>query len=317
VSHPLDVLRLRRSRALAVLSARLRARNFAESTIALNVRLARALLRAVGKKVRKIGKLDVQRYLADRARTVTPSTTARELDAIRNLFLALREDGLVEEDPTDGLAVEVEPARARTVLPPETVAAYLDAALVETKTRRSPEVRRAVALRNRAIVELIYGTGFRASEVAASRVTDLDLRAGAVLCRRAKRGVPATLPLPAGAVDHLDRYLREGRPHLAREDRDEGRVFLSERGRPLSPNDVLRVVWIVSERVGLRTHPHALRRSVATTLVRNGASVVAVKELLGHCRLETTQRYVATSLEDVRRAVELLDEGGSVRRSRT
>ena len=75
-----------------------------------------------------------------------------------------------------------------------------------------------------------------------------------------------------------------------------------------------RLVRLVTSRVGLRAHAHAFRRSVATGLVRNGANVVAVKNLLGHDRLSTTQRYVATSLDDVRRAVEMLDEGGRVRR---
>jgi site-specific recombinase XerD len=126
---------------------------------------------------------------------------------------------------------------------------------------------------------------------------------------------PATVPVPPSALPHLDAYLREGRRHFVREGRDDGgRLFLSERGRPLDGNAVLRIVWLVTSRVGLRASPHAFRRSVSTGLVRNGASVVAVKDLLGHKRLSTTQRYLATNLDDVRKAVELLDESGNVRR---
>ncbi|MCA9647035.1 MAG: tyrosine-type recombinase/integrase, partial [Myxococcales bacterium] len=145
-------------------------------------------------------------------------------------------------------------------------------------------------------------------------VCDLDLAAGCLLVRRAKRGEPRQLPLPPAALPPLARYLRLGRPRLVRGDvlpAAEQRLLLTERGTPLVANEVLRVVKQVAARAGLRAHPHALRRALATHLVQAGVSIAHVRELLGHVRLDTTQRYVLVEREDLRRAVDVLDHRAS------
>ncbi len=172
---------------------------------------------------------------------------------------------------------------------------------------RPVEDRRALALRNRAVVELLYGLGIRAAEVHAAQVVDLDLTRGSMLVCRAKRGELRHLPIPAAAIPHLDRYLKEDRPHLARSGRDQGRPIVTEGGTPLIPNEVLRVVTKIAARADLRAHPHAFRRSVASHLVEQGASLVAVQKLLGHVSLDTTQRDVFVERAALHEAVSALE----------
>jgi len=175
------------------------------------------------------------------------------------------------------------------------------------RLRRSDRRSGAIALRNRALLELLYSLGLRASEVVGLRLLDLDLVGRSIFARRAKGGRGAALPLPEGLVPHLERYVSEARPELLEVgDKAEGILLVNERGRALHKRDVGRTVKKVAERAGIDAHPHALRRSVATHLVRDGASLLAVQELLGHKRLDTTQRYVGVEVEALRQAVAAL-----------
>jgi site-specific recombinase XerD len=167
---------------------------------------------------------------------------------------------------------------------------------------------KALALRDRALLELLYGAGLRARETREARVLDLRLQEGLLLVRRAKRGEPASLPLPRRSLEALGRYLEEGRPRLVKRDgRDQGVLLVTKQGTPLSRSLVDRTVRLIARRVGMRSTPHAFRRSVATQLLSSGVSVTAIQELLGHRKLETTARYLAVSREELRRAVERLE----------
>ena len=142
-------------------------------------------------------------------------------------------------------------------------------------------------------------------------MTDVDLAAGAMLVRRAKRGRPEVLPLPPAAVPVVLRYLREARPQLAAPGH-KGALLLRNDGRPHRlASDVNKLVDRVARRAGLeQVHPHALRRAVATHLVEAGASISVVQWLLGHEEIRTTARYVGVRRGDLRKAVACLDWGG-------
>lgn len=165
-------------------------------------------------------------------------------------------------------------------------------------------------LRDRALVELAYGLGIRASELCSALLVDLDQQDGVLLVRRAKRGQPKALPLPPAALPHLRAYLREARPALVRHGpggRDRGHLLLTAIGTPLTPKCVRDIVRRLAARAGLRAHPHAFRRAFATHLARNGASLLAVQEALGHVRLDTTAIYVDVERDDLRRAIAILE----------
>jgi len=247
---------------------------------------------------------DVRRYLAKRSRVL--GSLRHEVSALRSFLRAVLPPGPL---PTD----EIGPLRPRprplVLLSREGVQRLLAVALdADARGRGFRAKRQAFALRDRALLELLYGVGLRCAEAAAVKQVDLDLDLGTLLLRRVKRGQSRVVPLPPASLPHLSRYVHEGRHVLLHpEHDDEGALFLSLRGRPLGTGCINRLVNKLARLAGVRAHPHAFRRALATHLVREGASVPAVRELLGHANLSTTATYVEVDIADLRRAVEKLE----------
>lgn len=223
------------------------------------------------------------------------STLARRTSTVRSFFAWAKEHGLIDADPALRL---VSPKRGRTL--PAVASAPALAGLLDD-LRAAAAQGDPILLRDSAVLELLYGSGMRVSELCGLDVDDIDLdRATArVLGKGAKeRVVPFGIP----ARDVVSAYLRRARPALiARADapRDPGRIFRGARGGPLGPRTVYELVartlgpLIGSETVG----PHALRHSAATHLLDGGADLRAVQEILGHASLGTTQIYTHVSAE--------------------
>jgi site-specific recombinase XerD len=154
-----------------------------------------------------------------------------------------------------------------------------------------------VRLRDDAVLELLYGSGLRVSELCGLAPADVDL-AGRTVTVWGKGGKQRRVPVSEPAVDAVDGWLRTGRPVIAAADADgEVALFRNARGRRLSPRDCRR---IIDRRASSPTHPHALRHTFATHLLDGGADLRAVQELLGHADLATTQRYTHVSKERLR-----------------
>ena len=291
--------------ALELLRRDLRRRGASAATIRSLSSPARIFLAAVSKPLARVGRDDVVRHLAARAHTLSRASLRSELTRLRGLFRALLAAGVVADDPTAGLVVARPGPRAQVVLG-EASAARLLAASCADPGAGAAGVVGARALRDRATLELLYALGLRQSEVRDALLLDLDLAGRALRVRSAKRGHARTLPVPGACVPWLERWLRDGRPLLARGE-DQGRLVVSDRGRPLSACDgVWQIVRGVARRAGVVASPHMLRRSVATHLVRAGANVKAVQALLGHTSLATTALYVAVDRDDLRAAVDRL-----------
>ncbi len=182
-------------------------------------------------------------------------------------------------------------------------AAVPDAALAPRRTRRLPDVPKAaeieelleladgtspLALRNRALLELLYSGGLRSAEAVALDLADVDFDREAVHLR-GKGEKERVVPLGEEAAHHLARYLRDGRPALAKGANDA--VFLSARGRRLDTSTVRRLL----------RHPHRLRHAFATHLLEGGADLRVIQELLGHASLSTTQIYSHVDARRLRR----------------
>jgi len=291
--------------ALSVYAAHLKRRNLAPATAKKLTRTASYFLGWLGKPLARARQPDVRRYLAYRARDLGAAAQVGELSRLRGFLDALVSHGLLPQSPADGLRVQTPPRPARPLLSEEAVRALFEAA-----SRGAPGEHPARALRDRACLELLYGLGVRASEARASLVPDLNLIEGSLLVRRVKHGDPRVLLLPPAALPHLERYLREGRPALAGgRGRDRGRLLLSNRGSPLEPSGVAGIVRQVARRADRSAHPHAFRRALASHLSKRGVSVLAIQELLGHRRLDTTQVYLTLDMADLRKAVEILEVG--------
>lgn len=292
-------------------------------TRALVTYRTRAFLRGVRRSVKRITTSDVRAYLAKRHKAgIALATQAGELSHIRMFFTALQRLGVVEDNPTDGLHVPRPRPKPHRLVSEDDVERLFTAASDRSYSGKQyfvgvakrdgiapdkiPRFIDACAKRDRAAFELLYGLGLRSAEVRAAQVLDLDLSQGTLLVRRAKRGQPERLPLPPASIPHLRSWL-EARPLLAR-GRDEGRLFVRNNGTPYRlPAHVNKLVQRVAKRAQVSVHPHALRRGVATHLVRAGAPITVVQQLLGHAELTTTAIYVEVERADLRRAVDTLD----------
>jgi integrase/recombinase XerD len=165
----------------------------------------------------------------------------------------------------------------------------------------APDPTHALYWRDRAILEVLYGSGLRVSELTGLGLTDVDA-AEEILLVFGKGSKERLVPLGGAASRALERYLREVRPGLDRKGRGKGRVFLNARGTPISRTAVWTLVKRGAERAGIgkEISPHTLRHSFATHLLEGGADLAAVQELLGHADIATTQIYTHVDREYLR-----------------
>jgi integrase/recombinase XerD len=219
-----------------------------------------------------------------RERGLQPSSIARHLATLRVLFRFLHANGRIADNPTVVLDTPTRWKRLPGVLTPGQMRALLKAP--------SPQHGR-LWRRDRAMLELMYAAGLRASEVGALRNGDFNQTVGVVLVT-GKGSRQRLVPIGEPAVEAVEDYRRELHPHLMRfaDGRDAGRLLLSNTGRPLERVAVWQIVRRCAQRAGLRdVHPHMLRHSFATHLLVGGADLRVVQELLGHQDIATTQVY--------------------------
>jgi len=221
------------------------------------------------------------------------ATRSAYLHAVRGFFAYLSRTGVLLDDPARQLPL---PQAQR--LPRRGLTERQAAKLVNAPSAFTP-----VGLRDRALLELLYGTGIRRGECLRLDVTNVDLGQGLVFVRDGKNRKDRIVPLAARASLALISYLRDSRPELAKH-AHEAALFLSTLGRRLSRTQLHQVLRTHSAAAGLdNVSPHALRHAYATHLLRGGASVRHVQELLGHRSLQTTALYTRVEVEDLRRVI--------------
>jgi integrase/recombinase XerD len=223
------------------------------------------------------------RYL-HRQRELEPTSIARHLATIRVFFRFLHSNRLIDSDPTRLLETPTRWKRLPGVLTPRQMKLLLAAPASEFGR---------LWLRDKAMLELMYAAGLRASEVGALRVADFKSDLG-VLLVTGKGSKQRLVPIGVPAQECLEQYLTELRPKQTPCDdpRHDNRLLLSNTGRPLERVAVWQIVRKLALRAGLRNvHPHMLRHSFATHLLAGGADLRVVQELLGHCDIATTQIY--------------------------
>jgi len=237
----------------------------------------------------QVDRIVLRRYLAHLAtRRYAKRSIARKAAALRRYFSWCRRTGRSESDPAVRLRAPAGEGRLPRVL------TTTDArALLEDTPARAGNDPAAVRLRDDAVLELLYGSGLRVSELCGldADAVDLERRMVTVWGKGSKqRQVPVSPPAAAA----VRAWLARGRPDLAGPTSPPAAMFLNRRGHRLSPRDCRR---IVDHRSAAPLHPHALRHSFATHLLDNGADLRIVQELLGHASLQTTQVYTHVSKE--------------------
>ena len=248
------------------------------------------LARRLGGPVGAAESETLERWIAEqRAEGVAATTVARRVAALRSFYRHQLLLGARDDNPAAALEL---PRRPKTL--PRTLSAAEAERLVEAAMGTSPR-----AMRDQALVELMYGAGLRVSETVGLRrgAVDLDTRLVRAFGKGSKERI---VPLGRPAVEALRRYLALGRPHLDRRNRPE--LFLNVRGGPLTRAGAFLILRRLAEKAGLdpkRVHPHLLRHSFATHLLEGGADLRSVQEMLGHADLSTTELY--THVSDRRR----------------
>jgi integrase/recombinase XerD len=226
----------------------------------------------------------------EEGRRYRASTIARALAAVRTFHAFLLREGEATDDPSEGV---VRPKVPRTLPRPLTVDEV-------TTLLAVPSDAQPAGLRDRAILEVLYGAGLRISELVGLDVDDVDLEEGSVkvLGKGSKERV---VPLGRFATRAVSSYLTRARPALAR-DRSGPALFLNQRGGRLTRQGADRILKLAAAGAGLkkRVTPHMLRHSFATHLLEGGADVRVVQELLGHASLATTQIYTLVTGERLR-----------------
>jgi integrase/recombinase XerD len=233
---------------------------------------------------------ELERYTAQlRADGLAGSTIARRTAAARSFYRHQQLLGARDDNPAAGVKL---PRRAKPL--PKTLSPGEAERLIDAAAGTQPR-----ALRDQALVELLYGAGLRVSEAVGldKAGVDLDDRLVRVI---GKGGKERVVPIGRAAVTALRRYLSRGRPYLDRRHRQE--LFLNARGGPLTRSGAFRILRGLAGKAGLdpqRVHPHLLRHSFATHLLEGGADLRSVQEMLGHADLSTTELY--THVSDRRR----------------
>ncbi|HEX2895637.1 MAG TPA: site-specific tyrosine recombinase XerD [Marmoricola sp.] len=237
---------------------------------------------------------------------LSAASAGRTVEAVRGFHKFAVKDGLARIDPSVGVRPPAPAKRLPKALPLADVEAILDAA-------GSPGT--VLALRDRALLEVLYGTGARISEAVGLDVDDVDLgdpdSAGGTVLLRGKGSKERVVPLGSYARDALSAYLVRGRPELvsagstttkgAATER-AGALFLNARGGRLSRQSAWTVIVRSAERAGVQADvsPHTMRHSFATHLLEGGADVRVVQELLGHASVTTTQVYTLVTVDTLR-----------------
>jgi len=244
----------------------------------------------VERPLKTVTTAEIERYLAElRAEGRSPATISRRIAAARSFFRHLVLLGARGDNPAAAVALPRKARRLPRTLSPSEAERLIDAAAGTTPR----------ALRDRALVELLYGAGLRVGEAVGLGKTDVDLEQRLVRAT-GKGSKERIVPLGRPAADALRRYLSRGRPHLDRRHRAE--LFLNAQGGGLTRAGVFLVLRRLAEKAGLepeRVHPHLLRHSFATHLLEGGADLRSVQEMLGHADLATTELY--THVSDRRR----------------
>jgi integrase/recombinase XerD len=234
-------------------------------------------------RLEAISRDDLVDFLAGLYRQKLESkSVARHLVTLRNFFRFAQVQELIPADPS----INLESPKIRRSLP-----GYLRLEEVE-RLLAQPDSKTALGLRDRAMLEVLYSTGLRVSELTGLRVMDMDTKVGCVRCI-GKGDKERIVPVGKKALGMVDKYLRDARPKLLGKTTGSMTLFVNRRGRQLSRVGVWKILSAYGRRAGLRTAltPHMLRHSFATHLLERGADLRSVQLMLGHADISTTQIY--------------------------
>jgi len=239
---------------------------------------------------------DMLSYLLNlKERNYAATTVARKVAAARSFFNFMVAEGNIKDNPSQNIG---SPKVGRSL--PKPISFSQVRRLLEQPTKLSaPEAKR-----DRAILELLYASGMRVSELVALNVSDIDIGGGYVRCF-GKGHKERLIPIYRQAALAVEEYVKESRPRLTRNDTERA-LFLNRRGERLTRQGLWQILkgYAKSAELDKEVTPHTLRHSFATHMLSGGADLRSVQELLGHANISTTQVYTHLTTEHIRRAYE-------------
>jgi integrase/recombinase XerD len=233
-------------------------------------------------------------YLVDlKGRGYAATTVARKVAAVKSFFGFMVAEGTIKENPTEGVAS----SKVGKSLPKPISISQVHKLLEQPTKSTTPEAKR-----DKAMLEMLYATGMRVSELVALDLEDLDTEGGYVRCF-GKGHKERLIPVHARAVGAVREYINDVRPRLVRGS-EEKAVFLNRRGERLTRQGLWQILkgYAKAAELGTEITPHTLRHSFATHMLGGGADLRSVQELLGHANISTTQVYTHLTTEHIRRA---------------
>ncbi|TEU12631.1 MAG: site-specific tyrosine recombinase XerD [Anaerolineales bacterium] len=245
----------------------------------------------------EVGKDGIVNYILHlKEREYTSSTVARKVAAIKSFFHFLLAEGIIEDDPTATL----DSPKVKKRLPKALSHDLVNRLLAEAGKYSTPKGKR-----DKALLELLYATGMRVSELVLLNIDDVNLASANVRCfgKGAKERI---IPIYDQAIYSLEEYLQKGRPRLVKDSKEKA-LFLNHRGKRLTRQGLWLIIKRYADKIGMASEitPHTLRHSFATHMLSGGAGLHEVQKLLGHANISTTQIYTHVNSERLR---EVYDE---------
>jgi integrase/recombinase XerD len=233
-------------------------------------------------------------YIIDlKDRNYSSATVARKVAAVKSFFAFLVDERKIQNDPTENISSP----KVNKSLPKPLSLTEIDVLLAEPAKSSTPE-----AMRDVAMLELLYASGMRVSELMDLNINDINLKASFVRCM-GKGSKERIIPIHDRAVRSVKEYISEARPHLLK-GKEEQALFLNRRGDRLTRQGFWLILKGHAKSAGIKkvVTPHTLRHSFATHILNGGADLRAVQELLGHANISSTQIYTHLTSEHVRHA---------------
>ncbi len=240
----------------------------------------------------QIRRFEILRFLSDlRTASLSPSSTARIVSTLRNFFGFLRAEGMMAHDPLEQIDSPQKPTRLPKVLHLTEVEALLN--LKKGKT--------AIGIRDDAMIELLYATGLRVSELIQLPIDAINMEAG-YLITRGKGAKERIVPIGGCALEKIKNYLVSARSQLLKKC-VSGDLFLSRLGRGMSRQAFWKMLGLYARKAGIqkKISPHMLRHSFASHLLENGADLRSLQMMLGHSDISTTQIYTHVAREQLKK----------------
>jgi integrase/recombinase XerD len=283
-----------RDKVDAFLTHLIEQRGYSENTLAAYRNDLSQFMSFLSRHVSNWEKVD-QKLITDyilymKEREYASSTVARKVAAIKSFFHYLVAAGAVGTDPTATL----DSPKVKKRLPRTIPATEVERLLAEPAKSSTPK-----ALRDHALLELLYATGMRVTEAVSLDIEDVNLPSATVRVKRKKDGKERLLPLYDRAQKALERYIQKGRLPLAREP-EEPALFLNHRGQRLTRQGLWLIIkaYVEEADIDAEVTPHTLRHSFATHKLKEGVALHEIQRLLGHANISTTQVYTQISSQD-------------------